>query len=69
MLIPIDRDRALTGAGDGTARVWDTNTGMCLRVYPCDARISAATAVREGGPIVVLGLADGQVQFFRLENA
>jgi hypothetical protein len=61
-----DGRHALSGPIDGTLRYWDLHSGQCLASYPCEA--SVASLAYRPGPFcdVVLGLGDGQVQFFKL---
>ncbi len=46
---------ALTGAADATARLWDTRTGDCLRVFSFGETVSAAAFAANGRRIVLGG--------------
>jgi WD40 repeat protein len=58
--------QVLSGSGDRTVRLWDP-TGQSVAVFPCEAPVLSLAVTADPIPIVVAGLADGQVQFFRLE--
>jgi WD40 repeat protein len=59
---------AVLGSEGRTLRVWDLGTGQCLALFPCEAGVNAIAVSPDCPPIVVAGLTDGQVQFFRLEG-
>jgi WD40 repeat protein len=61
--------RAISTSDDRTLRVWDLMAGRCLAVFPCEAPVLSVAVTSGRTPTVVAGLADGQVQFFRLEEA
>jgi WD40 repeat protein len=66
-----DGCRALSGSDDCTLRWWDLQAGRCLALFPCEEPVTSAAL--SGYPSeqcyrVVAGLADGQVQFFRIEE-
>jgi hypothetical protein len=48
--------------------VWDVTTGQCLSTFPFDTGVTAVALSRETPYRVVVGLGDGQVQFFQLES-
>ena len=50
-----DGGLALTGAADATARLWDTRTGDCVRVFSLDETVSAAAFAANGRRIVLGG--------------
>src|SRR5262249_49243118 len=58
----------LSGSGARTRRWWALHPGRCLAIFPCEASVAAFALPPHQPPIVVAGLADGQVQFFRLES-
>jgi WD40 repeat protein len=60
--------RAVSGSSDETLRVWDLASGRCLACFPCEAPVKSLAITADRIPVVVAGLADGQVQFFRLES-
>jgi WD40 repeat protein len=60
--------RAVSASHDGTLRVWDLATGHCLAIFPCEAPVRSVALTSGQPPMIVAGLADGQVQFFSLEN-
>jgi WD40 repeat protein len=66
----LDADRVVTGDYDITARVWDIDSDpcRCLLVFPFDYPVTCLTVLEQSPPLLVVGLADGQVQFFRIEN-
>jgi WD40 repeat protein len=61
--------QAVSASADRTLRVWDLATGNCLAVFPCEAPVASVALPSDQPLTVVAGLADGQVQFFRLEEA
>jgi WD40 repeat protein len=63
-------NRVVTGSQDNMARVWDVGSGRCrcLLVFPFDCPVICLTVVEQKPPLLVVGLADGHVQFFRIEN-
>jgi WD40 repeat protein len=61
--------RVVSAAEDLTLRVWDLAMGHCRAVFPCEAPVLSMALTPGRTPTVVAGLADGQVQFFRLEEA
>jgi WD40 repeat protein len=67
-----DGRHAVSGSEDNTLRWWDLHSGRCEAIFPCDNPVLAVACGRDPAslqPIVVAGLADGQVQFFHIENA
>jgi hypothetical protein len=65
-----DGRHALSGSGDETLRWWDLNSGRCLTVFPCGEPVASAAVhwcPSDQRHRVAVGLADGQVQFFRIE--
>jgi WD40 repeat protein len=66
-----DGRHGLSGSWDRTLRWWDLPTGRCRAVFPCENAVLAITLALDPvlrQPIVVAGLEDGQVQFFRIIN-
>ena len=66
-----DGRHALSGGGDETLRWSGLDGGRCLAVFPCEEQVMSAALGRspsESCYVVVAGLVDGQVQFFRLEG-
>jgi WD40 repeat protein len=64
-----DSGRAVSESDDGTLRLWDLATGHCLAIFPCEAPVESVAFAPGPPPTIIAGLADGQVQFFRLEEA
>jgi WD40 repeat protein len=61
--------RAVSGSEDGTVRVWDLAGGQCLALFPCEYQVRRVAVTSDRTPMIVAGLDDGQVQFFRHEGA
>jgi WD40 repeat protein len=59
---------ALSGSCDKTLRVWDLSSGQSLALFPCEAPVSSVAFAPTEPPLVVAGLTNGEVLFFRLEQ-
>ena len=60
-----DGQRAVSGSGDHTLRVWDLKSGNCLAVFTCDAAIRCCAW---GGERIVAGDESGNVHLFAWEE-
>jgi hypothetical protein len=66
-----DGRHALSGSDDRTLHWWHLDRGICLAIFPCEEPVTSAALQwnpSEQCHVVVVGLGDGQVQFFRLEG-
>ncbi|WP_185696226.1 WD40 repeat domain-containing protein [Buchananella hordeovulneris] len=59
--------RLLTGSDDSTTRLWDAQSGDCLRVLRGTAAVTAGVWA-PGGAVVALGDADGTVHLWDAES-
>ena len=59
---PIQGGRFVSGSSDGTARIWDRDTGSCTAVFDYHLRAAASSrAVSDSSVIAVFALGDGLV--------
>lgn len=56
----------LTGSDDGTARLWDLQSGRCLQTFAGHTGEVSAVAVTPDGRFLVTGSPDGTVRFWDL---
>jgi len=64
--VAINDKEALTGAVDGTARIWDIKSGRCLREFV--GHNAKITALGTNGSRVVTGSSDGTVKIWDKES-
>ena len=58
----------VSGAGDGTLRVWDLRTGECLRIFEGHTSLVAAVAVLNGGKQVLSASWDHMLRLWSVET-
>jgi WD40 repeat protein len=61
-----DGDRIVSGAEDGTVRVWDLDGGELLATFTGHEHIVRAVAVTPDGDRIVSGSNDGTVRVWEL---
>lgn len=63
-----DRKRILSGAVDKTVRLWDTETGRCLRVFEGHTEVVFSVAWSADGGRALSGSDDGTVRLWDVET-
>jgi len=58
--------RVVSGSSDGTVRVWNAPSGMCLQILQCGGAGVWAIAVSVDGTRVAAGCKDGTIREFRM---
>jgi WD40 repeat protein len=58
---------AISGSSDKTLRVWDLSSGRCHAIFPCEESVSEVAFAPTDPVLLVAGLRNGEVLFFRLE--
>jgi WD40 repeat protein len=61
-------DVLLTGAADGTVRIWDAATGRCLHVLEGHERWSWPVVISPSGAEVATGDADGVLRLWDMTS-
>ena len=63
-----DGRRIATGAGDGTARLWDITTGTQIRAFSSPVLSITAVTVSSNGAMLASGTSDGGVRLWNTAN-
>ena len=69
MIFNPDGLRLVTGASDGTTRIWDVERGHELLALPNQAGCPTAIALSPDGTCLVTAASDGSVRIWGLSNA
>jgi WD40 repeat protein len=70
-LLLLDETTLISGAGDGTIRVWDTTTGKCTKLMSAEARsvdTLAPSVSFKGEKLVWAGSSDGHLRLWNIDT-